>query len=288
MNYRNMMNGLRVLEWNEIIMEESIKKEEKESKEDKSIDDLEKELKSLQRKIDASSGIVKNKLEKKVEKPIQKEKPTIKIEQMPPKVIDEEIEKKTVKEKELEKLWKLYEWASNTEKFPWMYWIPDKDSGIKNWKENFESWKNDWSKFTIDWARVFILHILDMYEIAKEKPYISLNDRERAIDIIFKELVEMKRGKTKIAKWTDKDKNKIRLYWRSLDEWANIFYNWAFEGGGDIFTLIDLRNLEEEIPGFGTLPEDDLREIIDILVKQKKARWIDKKLIRVKILFKGL
>lgn len=283
-----MTNGLRVLEWNEVRMEESIKKEEKESKEDKSIDDLEKELKSLQRKIDASSGIVKNKLEKKVEKPIQREKPTIKIKEMPPKVIDEEIEKKSAKEKELEKLWKLYEWASNSEKFPWMYWIPDKESRIKNWKENFESWKNDWSKFTIDWARAFILHILDMYEIAKEKPYISLNDRERALDIIFKELVEMKRGKTKIAKWTDKDKNKIRLYWRSLDEWAKIFYNWAFEGGGDIFTLIDLRNLEEEIPGFGTLPEEDLREIIDILVKQKKARWIDKKLIRVKILFKGL
>jgi hypothetical protein len=282
------MNGLRVLEWNEVRMEESVKKKEKESKEDKSIDDLEKELKSLQRKIDASSGIVKTKLEKKVEKPIQKEKPAIKIEQMPPKVIDEEIEKKNTREKELKELWKLYEWASNTEKFPWMYWIPDKDSGIKNWKENFESWKNDWSKFTIDWARVFILHILDMYEIAKEKPYISLNDRKRALDIIFKELVEMKRGKTKIAKWTDKEKNKIRLYWRSLDEWANIFYNWAFEGGGDIFTLIDLRNIDEEIPGFGTLPEEDLRDIIDILVKQKKARWIDKKLIRVKILFKGL
>ena len=288
-----MMNGLKILEWNEIRMEETSKEKEKTEEEDliqdKSAEDLENELKNLQRKIEASSGVIKHKLKNQIEKNIIKEKPkTTQIVQISPQVLDEETEVKSIQNEEIKKIWELYNWANDPKKFGWMYWVPDKKSGVKNWKENLESWINDWSKFTIDWARVFILHIIDMYEITKEKPFVNLNDREKALTIIFNNLVEMKRGKNQVAQWTGKEKNKIRIYWRSLEEWANLFYDWAFNGGGDIFTQIGIRKASEEILGFDTLPEEDLREIINILVKQKKARWIDKKLIRVKVIFKGL
>ncbi|TFF89561.1 MAG: hypothetical protein EU549_00180 [Promethearchaeota archaeon] len=295
-----MTNGHNNLERNENRMGEVIKEREKEEEkedqglEDRSIEDLENELKKLQRKIDSSSQIVKEKLHDDGE---IKTQPKIKsktipkpknIEKISPRVIDEEIRKEKSKEEKLQELWSIYKWAGNPEKYPWMYWMPSKDSESKDWKKNLESWKTDWSKFTIDWARVFILHILDMYEVVKAKPYINLNDREKALNTIFNNLVKMKRGKGQIAEWIDNEKSKIRLYWRSLDEWAKLFYNWAYEGGGDIFTLIDIRNAASEIPGLDTLPEEDIRNMIDILVKQKKARWIDKKLIRVKILFRGL
>jgi len=286
------MNGHKIMEWNELNMEEGIKKkkeQEEEKGEEKSVEDLENELKKLQQKINASTGIAKRKLAKKIENNSKiSEHKSVNLSTNMISLSETEIKKEDERGTQIKKLWEIYKWADNHEKFPWMYFIPDKKSSGDNWKENFEAWKNDWVKFTIDWARVYIFHILDMYEIVKEKPYIFLNEREKAINIIFKNLVDMKRGKNKLAQWIGKDKNKIRIYWRSLDEWANLLYEWAINGGGDIFTLIDLKKAGEEIPGFDTLPDEDIREIINILVRQKKARWIDKQLIRVKILVKGL
>ncbi|MHA1231307.1 MAG: hypothetical protein ACTSPQ_11735, partial [Candidatus Helarchaeota archaeon] len=283
------MSGLKVLGWNDSIMEEKVRKskeltedeEEIEEKkeleevpedeteiedEEKSIEELELELKNLKRKIEASSAIVKEKIKntslkssskltehKQTTTPIDKSSSTTSTviekqkmmhasaktseitsntsaasRELDPMFrstiqealyeIPEEVQLKKLQEEEIKKLWGLYKWAAEHEKFPWMYWIPSKESGDVNWKENFESWKNEWCKFTVDWARAFILHILDMYEVAKEKPYIYLNNREKALDIIFKSLVDMKRGKSKLAQWIGKDKNKIRIYWRSLEE----------------------------------------------------------------------
>lgn len=51
-------------------------------------------------------------------------------------------------------------------------------------------------------------------------------------------------AKTQNATPLDKKKTQWEVYWHTLDEWANLIYNWAVANGqtNTIFTLFDLTN----------------------------------------------
>ncbi|MHA1716476.1 MAG: hypothetical protein ACTSXP_12605, partial [Promethearchaeota archaeon] len=88
--------------------------------------------------------------------------------------------------------------------------------------------------------------------------------------------------KKKLAKWLKKKKI-LRVYWRSIEEWADQIYKWAQEN-----LLTDpqfIYNLKESGEDFSDLPDDDFIHIFKVIVKKKKGRIVKTKDRKIAIVF---
>ncbi|MEM2109983.1 MAG: hypothetical protein QW327_05810 [Candidatus Odinarchaeota archaeon] len=166
-----------------------------------------------------------------------------------------------------------FDWAVNREKYPWMYWIPSKN-------EDVESWLNEWSDFTLQWFKANKIHIIPFAELMGERPFIYLQNKIDSLKLIIEKLISRK-----FCSYTGEDGRSIRVFWRGYEDWGDLIYNWALKNGMVDFTLFDIIDLEESTDNFHRLPQEDLKKIFSLLVKNKRAVWISKKNAHIKILF---
>jgi len=144
-----------------------------------------------------------------------------------------------------------------------MYSIPNKKNSIKD----YESWKNEWSKVLYDYARYAILHILYLRKLESEKPFSNFEDRHTALQEIAQALVDKKQ-----AEWLSKSKEKLRVYWKSIDNWAEEIYEWAMEISPlEPILVFEIRESNKE---FSNLPNEDLIKIFKILEKDRRGKII--------------
>jgi len=181
-----------------------------------------------------------------------------------------EIELEIIKEREaVTKEISTYELLLND--YPWleekryifMYSIPNKKTDLKD----YESWKKEWSKVLFDYARYAILHILYLRQTESEKPFSNFEDRKQALEEIAEELLNKEQ-----AEWLSKSKEKLRVYWKSLDNWAEEIYDWAME----ISPLepILIFEIRESNKAFSKLPSEDIIKIFKMLEKDKRGKII--------------
>ena len=181
-----------------------------------------------------------------------------------------EIELEIVKEREAvtqeistyELLLNDYPWLEE-KRYIFMYSIPNRKTDLKD----YESWKNEWSKVLFDYARYAILHILYLRQSESEKPFSNFEDRKQALEEIAEELINKEQ-----AEWLSKSKEKLRVYWKSLDNWAEEIYDWAME----ISPLepILIFEIRESNKAFSKLPNDDIIKIFKMLEKDKRGEII--------------
>ena len=181
-----------------------------------------------------------------------------------------EIELEIVKEREaVTKEISTYELLLND--YPWleekryifMYSIPNKKTDLKD----YESWKSEWSKVLFDYARYAILHILYLRQSESEKPFSNFEDRKQALEEIAEELINKEQ-----AEWLSKSKEKLRVYWKSLDNWAEEIYDWAMEiSPMEPILIFEIR---ESNRAFSKLPNDDIVKIFKMLEKDKRGKII--------------
>ena len=179
---------------------------------------------------------------------------------------EEIIGEKGLIEKELspyEQLLNDYPWLESA-KHEFMYSIPNK----KEKPSDYESWRVEWAKVTFDYAKYAILHIIYLREIISEKPFSNFMNRQEAVKEIAEELVNQELGK-----YISKKKEKLRVYWKSLEFWAYSLYDWAIDTGkvGPIL-MFEIR--ESEQSGLNNLPKDDLEEIFRMLSKSDRGSII--------------
>lgn len=158
--------------------------------------------------------------------------------------------------------YKFPEWIE----YPWMY-IKPKNPDLYN------SWLQSWGNLLLKWASFYIKHVISLNGLLSTPPYSKLTTEN--LREIMNYLV-----KTGFAKWLDE--NRLRIYWKSLEELADYLYDWALNTGTIHFTPYDLLQESPEI--IKNLPTEDLLQIISILVSKKKAKWMDKNKRAVKIL----
>jgi len=178
---------------------------------------------------------------------------------------NEIIEEKGILEADVspyEKIMKDYPWLDQP-RYEFMYTIPDK----KKNPTDYESWKKEWAKVVFDYARYAILHILYVRKLNAEKPFSKFIDRENSIREIAEELIGQK-----LAIWLSKKEGILRLYWKTLEGWADEIYNWAYELGKlDPIMMYELKEAKRE---FSNLPKEDIEAIFKILAKEKRANII--------------
>ena len=144
-----------------------------------------------------------------------------------------------------------------------MYSIPNKKTDLKD----YESWKQEWTKVLFDYARYALLHILYLRKLESEKPFSKFEDRSTALQEIADGLVDKKQ-----AEWLSKSKEKLRVYWKSLDNWAEEIYKWAMEISPlEPILIFEIRDSNKP---FSTLPSDDIIKIFKMLEKDKKGKII--------------
>ena len=145
-----------------------------------------------------------------------------------------------------------------------MYSIPNKKTDL----QSYESWKKEWSKVLFDYARYAILHILFLRQTESEKPFSNFEERKRALEEIADELVYKEQ-----AEWLSKTKEKLRVYWKSLDNWAEEIYDWAMEISPlEPILIFEIRESNKD---FSKLPKEDIIKIFKMLEKEKRGQIIE-------------
>ncbi len=155
-----------------------------------------------------------------------------------------------------------YVWIAKRGRYAFMFAIPSSERDI-------EQWSAEWAGFTLDFCREVLLHIVSTRRLVMLDPFNGIrSDRRRAVRFILGSLV-----KQELARWIDEAEGLIRVFWKTDEEWADEIHRWALDTGRTTFTLFKLKEQRDDLE---SLPKSELREILDILVKQKRARWLDK------------
>lgn len=156
----------------------------------------------------------------------------------------------------------VYPWLEE-QRYEFMYTIPDK----KEKPSDYESWKQEWSKVVFDYAKYAILHIMYVRKLNSEMPFSKFTNRESSIKEIAEELINQK-----LAKWLSKKRDQLRVYWKTLEVWADEIYEWAYDLGKiEPILIYEIREAKLE---FSSLPKEDLEAIFKILAKEKRAKVI--------------
>ncbi|NVM38402.1 MAG: hypothetical protein HWN81_22595 [Candidatus Lokiarchaeota archaeon] len=243
----------------QIIKEDEIKSTE--------LDYIEDQFDKLEDILSSKLGEIDHKVYQKHAEQVEAELQTLE---------EEIIGEKGLLEKKLtayENLLNAYPWLEEERK-KFMYTMPDKN---KN-KNDYISWKTEWAKVLFDYARFAVLHIIYTRELITHKPFLNFTKREQYIIEIAEELISQNQ-----ADWLSKKKDKLRVYWKTLEVWSEEIYNWAYENGKiEPIMIFELREAKQE--DFSSLPLEDLEEIFKILAKNRKAKVL--KLENGKIAFK--
>jgi hypothetical protein len=145
-----------------------------------------------------------------------------------------------------------------------MYGIPPKE-------DDKESWEGEWAEFLVAWTESRSIHVLSVSTFIKERPFSDILGKVEAFRLIGDWLL-----RNDIAEWLDEKKRQLRVYWRPLEEWADLIHSWSIRTGKlrlDVQSII----VQETAQDFSSLPEKDLHHIMEIMVDRKMARWIDPK-----------
>ena len=237
------------------IQEEDISTEEELS--EPTDENIENRLNKIEDFLTSNLGQVENKAYKQNAEEIERELQLIETE-----IIGE----KAVVAKEVstyELLLNDHPWLEET-RYIFMYSIPNKKTNTKD----YESWKTEWLKVLFDYARYAILHILYIRKMHTVKPFANFEDRDTAIRELAESLVDKKQ-----AEWLSKNKEKLRVYWKSLDNWAEDIYEWAMEISPlEPILIFEIRESNQE---FSNLPREDIEKIFKMLEKDRRGKIIE-------------
>ncbi|MFX1324901.1 MAG: hypothetical protein ACFE8N_08085 [Promethearchaeota archaeon] len=215
---------------------------------------IEEEFDKLENILSSQAGEIDSKIYKQHAEQIESELEILEQELLGEKGL---IEKKLTA---YEKLLKSYPWLEEERK-KFMFTMPDKSKQ----KTDYISWKTEWAKVLFDYARFAVLHIIYIRELNSHKPFSDFTNREKYVLEIAEQLISQKQ-----AKWLSKKKEKLRVYWKTLEVWSDEIYKWAYDNGKiEPIMVYELREAKQE--DFSTLPLEDLEEIFKILAKNRRA-----------------
>ncbi len=161
----------------------------------------------------------------------------------------------------------LPEWINK----PWMYVTPEH-------QKQLDSWCADWSNFIMEYARINIKHIIHIEEERAKYPFNNKQIKKRLDRKQFQTIGDYIVAQ-EMGIWWDKKKIRLRLYWRTLDEWADIIYEWSLKTGRAagperVMTMLDIQEAGQP---WSTIPVEDLKRIFEIMKEKGYIEWADKK-----------
>ena len=152
----------------------------------------------------------------------------------------------------------------DVEETEWMYGVPSR-------KEDMDLWANEWSDYLLEWTENKKVHVISLAMFISEPPFKDLRDKIDSFKKIASILVDKE-----VAEWRDRKKRQLRIYWRPLEDWADLIYQWAIKTGKlrlDVKSIV----IQESAEDFASLPEKDIRIVLALMVDKGLADWVDTK-----------
>jgi hypothetical protein len=146
----------------------------------------------------------------------------------------------------------------------WMYSVPSR-------KEDMGLWANEWSDYLLEWTENKKVHVMSLATFISEPPFKDLKDKVESFRQIASVLVDKE-----VAEWRDKKKRQLRIYWKPLEDWADLLYQWAIKTGKlrlDVKSIV----IQEAAEDFASLPEKDIHIVLTLMVNKRLAEWVDTK-----------
>lgn len=146
----------------------------------------------------------------------------------------------------------------------WMYSVPSR-------KEDMDLWANEWSDYLLEWTENKKVHVMSLATFISEPPFKDLRDKVESFRKIASVLVVKE-----VAEWRDRKKRQLRVYWKPLEDWADIIYQWAIKTGKlrlDVKSIV----IQESAEDFASLPEKDIHIVLTLMVDKRLAEWVDTK-----------
>ncbi len=184
------------------------------------------------------------------------EKPAEVVEEVDPKITETAVEV-SILESILMPSW------GGTEQSEWMYGVPTRE-------DDRDLWAGEWADFLLQWTEHNAVHILSLATFLAEPPFKDLRSKVDSFKMIAQVLIEKE-----VAEWSDRRKRQLRVYWRPLEDWADLIYEWALKTGKlrlDVKSIV----IQESGENFAKLPEKDLYVVLALMVEKEQAEWIDK------------
>ncbi len=185
------------------------------------------------------------------------QKPSEVVEEVDPKITETAVEV-SILESILMPSW------GGTEQSEWMYGVPPRE-------DDRDLWAGEWADFLLQWTEHNAVHILSLATFIAEPPFKDLRSKVDSFKTIAQVLIEKE-----VAEWSDRRKRQLRVYWRPLEDWADLIYEWALKTGKlrlDVKSIV----IQESGENFAKLPEKDLYVVLALMVEKEQAEWIDKK-----------
>jgi len=140
--------------------------------------------------------------------------------------------------------------------------------------ELLTKWRETWVTYIVTYAQQHNIHVININDLKREDPFNKM-DNESFEDII-NAVVNQGYGK-----WLDKNQKNLRIYWRSFEKWAEHIVQIARKKEKSV--IIGIRDIVDLEPVLYNMPEKDIEIILDKMIQQNLARWIDKKKKIIKI-----
>ncbi len=134
-----------------------------------------------------------------------------------------------------------------------------------------QSWLEEWGSFLLKWAEATRTHVVSIPHLISEFPFNNPIIKAKLLEPEIREICEHLIYKN-LAKWYDKTKRRLRIYWKTLEEFAEDLYDWAFLRGESFATLMDLVQAGQP---WSNLPPKELQQLMEFLVKERRAEWAD-------------
>jgi hypothetical protein len=131
------------------------------------------------------------------------------------------------------------------EESEWMYGIPPRE-------EDKVLWAEEWSDYLLQWVEQNEVHVLSLAVFISEPPFRDLRNKVDSFKMIAQVLIDKE-----VAEWSDKRRRQLRIYWKPLEDWADLIYDWSLKTGKlrlDVKSIV----IQESSESFAKLPEHDL------------------------------
>jgi hypothetical protein len=239
------------------------KREEEEDQEDDSnIGDISKELKSIE--DDLQSFMKEDPLtEAQVEQELARIEKELAKEQL---LREKEVQKKPNYELKHKKVTDdireiLPLWIEKP-----IYWITPGDK----FEKRKNQWVKEWAQFLIAYTDTKHIFVVIVRDIRNDFPFknamVKKQLSQEQLVLIGDYLVEKNR-----AQWLDRKKTRLLVFWQTRDEMSEDLFLWAQKEGRQFLSIFDL----SESDYWNSLPEEEVRKIFNILVREQKAIYVD-------------
>lgn len=137
---------------------------------------------------------------------------------------------------------------------------------------NHSTWVNEWLRVLLEVSEIKNIHLINKSDLRLVAPFNRLD--EEAFESLLTDLMKT----DYLVYW---GKGNIRIYWRSIQAWSEILVERAKEA--DRLVIFGLDAFKEINPVMSKIPQTDQVKILQTLVDQGKARWMEKDNYIIKI-----